>query len=202
MWRPPKDTIRDSLSMLVTQSASSSSQSFFSSLSIYVTFFQTWHLLQKFRGDKIRVKRVWWVLSANFTPGWFGIGIRYCPDGDQFIDILPILSAWPWDSRRLVQGGKVPFALSFLCLAVFFSFQPCWIYFYSLTPSSSAVTIEPVERCTSRPLNCDKANWNSEKMHSNFGQGVSCSALSKNLNPYMGWDQSLLNNSNRLVVWL
>ena len=112
------------------------------SLSIYVTFFQTWHLLQKFRGDKIRVKRVWWVLSANFTPGWFGIGIRYCPDGDQFIDILPILSAWPWDSRRLVQGGKVPFALSFLCLAVFFSFQPCWIYFYSLTPSSSAVTIE------------------------------------------------------------
>ena len=96
---------------------------FSSSLSIYVTFFQTWHLLQKFRGDKIRVKRVWWVLSANFTPGWFGIGIRYCPDGDQFIDILPILSAWPWDSRRLVQGGKVPFALSFCAWLYFFLFS-------------------------------------------------------------------------------
>ena len=146
--------------------------------------------LTSVRGDKIRVKGGWWVLSANFTPGWFGIGIRYCPAGDQFIDILPILSAWPWDSS-LEPGGKVPFASSFL--------QIKWsIHFCRFTPSSSIVTIDPAESCASQPFNCDKANWNPEKMHSNFGL-----AAFWECDPYMGWDQHLLNNSNRLcVVWL
>ena len=45
--------------------------------SINVTFSWAWHLLPKFRRDKIGVKGGRWVLSANFTPRWFGLGIRY-----------------------------------------------------------------------------------------------------------------------------
>ena len=57
----------------------------------------------------------------------------------------------------------MPFASSFLRLK--------WrILFYSFTPSSSAVTIDPAKSCASRPLNRDKTNWNPKKMHSNFGR--------------------------------